>query len=303
MVSMVLQANGKIVVGGDFTTMGGQPRNRIARLNSDGSLDTNFDADADYRVLSMALQADGEILVGGDFSSVNGKVRNSIARLNRDGSLDDGFNPDANIRVQSLAVQTNGKILVGGWFTTMGGQTRNRIARLNRDGSLDTGFNPDANERVNSVAVQADGRMLTGGLFTTIGGQTRNYAAMLTADEPALQKLSVSEDGTVITWTRSGPSPEVYDVIFSDSADKVTWNFLGKGTRTNEGWQLLGRNLPKRSNRYLRAQGKAYGGYFNSSTSSIQSVKPYFLDVPENFPWQLFLPAIMGKHKSPPSNQ
>ncbi len=129
--SLAVQADGKVLVGGGFTTLGGQTRNYIGRLNPNGTLDTAFNPGANGRVNSLAVQADGKILVGGWFTTLGGQTRNRIARLNENGSLDTGFNPGANDRVYSLAVQADWKILVGGQFTTLGGQTRNHLGRLN----------------------------------------------------------------------------------------------------------------------------------------------------------------------------
>ena len=180
--SLAVQADGKILLGGYFTTLGGQPRSHIARLNADGTLDSGFTPAANGRVRSLAVQADGKILVGGYFTILGGQARTRIARLNPDGTLDSGFNPGANESVFSLAVQTDGKILVGGYFTILGGQVRNRIGCLNADGTLHSGFNPGANGSVYSLAVQADGKILVGGGFTTLGGQPRNYIGRLNAD-------------------------------------------------------------------------------------------------------------------------
>ncbi|MCX6878652.1 MAG: choice-of-anchor D domain-containing protein [Verrucomicrobia bacterium] len=110
--------------------MGGLTRNRIARLNADGSLDAGFNPGASDWVDSLAVQADGKILVGGFFTTLGGLARNHIARLNADGSLDAGFNPNTDWSVYSVALQADGKILIGGGFTTVGGVRRNGIARL-----------------------------------------------------------------------------------------------------------------------------------------------------------------------------
>ena len=132
---IVVQPDGKILIGGDFTTLspnGGAAvtRNRIARLNPDGTLDTAFNPNANGQVYSIAVQADGKILASGTFTSVGGQARNNIARLDPTSGLADSFDPNANNTVISIAVQADGKILAGGDFNTIGGQTRNRIARL-----------------------------------------------------------------------------------------------------------------------------------------------------------------------------
>ena len=79
-----MQADGKILVGGFFTSIGGQPRNRIARLNTTTGLADSFDPNADGRVFSIALRADGKILAGGEFTDIGGKSRNLFVRLSND---------------------------------------------------------------------------------------------------------------------------------------------------------------------------------------------------------------------------
>src|SRR5437016_2833607 len=105
---VVVQPNGKILIGGDFTTLspnGGVAvtRNKIARLNPDGTLDTAFNPNANNAVLSIAIQADGKILVGGYFGSIGGQTRNNIARLDATTGLADSFDPNANNNVESIA--------------------------------------------------------------------------------------------------------------------------------------------------------------------------------------------------------
>jgi uncharacterized delta-60 repeat protein len=191
--ALAIQADGKILVGGLFGTLGGQTRNYLGRLNSDGSVDMSFDPGADAYVLSLAVQLDGKILVGGYFEGLGGGTgttpRHHIGRLNANGSVDATFDPGANDAVLSLAIQKDGKIVVGGVFTTLGGggtgtSTRNLIGRLLANGTLD-GFNPGANDAVSCLAVQPDGRILAGGAFTKFGGggtTTRNHLARVKAD-------------------------------------------------------------------------------------------------------------------------
>jgi hypothetical protein len=80
-----VQADGKILVGGSFTLLGSQLRNRIGRLNPDGSVDPDFDPDAENVVYALALQADGRILVGGGFITMGEQSRTNLARLNNTG--------------------------------------------------------------------------------------------------------------------------------------------------------------------------------------------------------------------------
>jgi len=179
--SMARQSDGKIVIGGDFSQVGGQPRVGVARLNADGTLDASFgNLNLDSYVEALAIQSDGKVLMGGLFTSVGGQTRNRVARLNSDGTLDT-FNPNANTHVYALALQSDGKVLMGGDFTSVGGTTRNRVARLNSDGTLDT-FDPNANDKVYALALQSDGKVLMGGDFTSVGGTTMRRVARLNAD-------------------------------------------------------------------------------------------------------------------------
>jgi uncharacterized delta-60 repeat protein len=188
---LLLQPDGKILIGGNFTAYDGTLRNYCARLNTDGILDTVFDpgAGTNAMVNAFALQPDGRILIVGLFTTFNGTPRYSIARLNSDGSLDPGFDhvTGANGGIQSVALQPDGRILIGGWFTTYDGTPRNHIARLNGDGSLDGTFDPGtgasgASDNVYAIAVQPDGKVVLGGWFAAFNGVPRNNIARVNSD-------------------------------------------------------------------------------------------------------------------------
>ncbi len=206
---LLVQPDGKIVFGGNFFRVGEITRNRIARLNADGSLDLGFDLDVGNSVACLSLQADGRIIVGGNFSTVDGATRNHIARLMPEGTLDVDFNPNANGSVITAAVQSDGKVVIGGGFTTVGGVPRNWVARLNADGTLDAAFNPNANGSVITAAIQADGKILIAGAFTTVGGLPRNGIARLNGDGTldssfnpgvvaTVSSISVQADGGIV---------------------------------------------------------------------------------------------------------
>jgi len=195
--SLTLQLDGRLLVGGFFTTAGGQPRTRLARLLPDGSLDAGFHPQVDYIVNCVALQPDEKILLGGYFNSVGGQPHAKLARLLPDGTPDGGFNPELNEQVAALALQADGKILAGGYFNWVNGQARNQIARFNADGTLDNAFNPGANGYVYCLTLQPDGRILVGGDFTMIGGQPRNHLARLNVDGTVDGTFNPGADSTV----------------------------------------------------------------------------------------------------------
>ena len=192
-----IQSDGKILVGGRFTSLNGIGRNYLVRLNSDGTEDTTFysnlistgdNSGFNGEVNTIAIQSDGKILVRGIFSQLNGNTRNYLVRLNSDGTEDTTFytnliltgdNSGFNSNIKTITIQSDGKILVGGEFTTLNGNTRNYLVRLNSDGTEDTTFysnlistgdNSGFNGYVNTIAIQSDGKILVGGEFTTLNG-------------------------------------------------------------------------------------------------------------------------------------
>jgi uncharacterized delta-60 repeat protein len=273
--AIALQADGKILVGGAFTSIGGQTRNRIARLDATTGLADSFNSNANGLVWSIAVQPDDKILAGGLFTSIGGQTRNRIARLDATTGLADSFNPNANSDVFSIAVQADGKILVGGFFTSIGGQGRNRIARLEATTGLADSFDPNADGDVFSIAVQADGKILAGGGFTSIGGQTRILFARLSNDTAARQNLAVTQ--TTVTWTRGGSSPQFARVTFESSTDNVNYTPLGNGTPAGSNWTLTGLSLSTGQNAYIRARGYYRSGFHNGSESITESVRNAFI--------------------------
>jgi uncharacterized delta-60 repeat protein len=189
-----IQSDGKILVGGEFTTFIGSTQNRLIRLNSNGSKDTTFNIGIGFdrdgllgtTVYSIAIQSDGKILVGGIYSRYSASTQNNLIRLNSDGSKDTSFNIGSgfNATVFPIDIQSDGKILVGGSFTTFTGSTQNFLIRLNTDGSKDTSFNIGSgfNSTIRSIDIQSDSKILVGGNFTTYSGTTQNYITRLNSN-------------------------------------------------------------------------------------------------------------------------
>jgi uncharacterized delta-60 repeat protein len=207
--ALALQPDGKVLIGGSFDTVGGAPRQFVARLNANGTLDTTFQNSAlDNTVLAIVIQTDGKVLIGGHFTSISGQSQKYLARLNTDGTLDTTFpNQALDQRVQALALQPDGKVLIGGYFTTAGGSARRRVARLNADGTLDTSFQvpevltSDTNSGVFALAVQADGKVLIGGeRFTSVAGQQQEKGVTRVNADGA---LDTSFANTAVNFVRA----------------------------------------------------------------------------------------------------
>ena len=171
--ALALQTDGKLIVGGAFTNINGVPRNRVARLNGDGSVDTAFDPGlgADGVVSAVAVAQDGRIVIGGAFSFVGGVPHSGIARLESGGAVDASFSSPwiGGSSVLSIDFQRGGQMLLGGLMRSTNGALFG-LARLTTQGALDPAFANDfgPNSAVLAMAVQEDDRVLIGGQFIAV---------------------------------------------------------------------------------------------------------------------------------------
>jgi M6 family metalloprotease-like protein/uncharacterized delta-60 repeat protein len=194
----LVQTDGKILIGGEFTTYNGTNREYLARLNADGTLDTgfigpDFQQTSGLRVESLALLPDKNILVGGYFYLTNQAMRKSgICKVSENGVLDSTFSAQVTYgttpndllqisSVEKIYPQADGKIYIVGDFTKYNNVARRGIARLNATGSLDTGFTTTTNGEVHAIYPQPDGKFLLGGTFTTINGSTATRIGRINA--------------------------------------------------------------------------------------------------------------------------
>ncbi|MGZ5530140.1 MAG: hypothetical protein ACXWJB_15800, partial [Limisphaerales bacterium] len=190
--AIAIQPDGKAVIGGGMTNINGSACGRVARLNTDGSLDTTFNVGTgpDTKVRSLALQPDGKVIVDGDFYYFNGVRGNGLVRLNIDGSIDSTFTA-ATGGAWAIALQPDGRIVV---------PLKSGAARLNKDGSLDASFTLNANydAEISAIALQQDGKILLGGYFSTVNGTLRQNIARIWGD----LRLGAQKSGNniILTW-------------------------------------------------------------------------------------------------------
>jgi len=185
--SIAIDSNGKIYVGGNFTSYNGTTANRIIRLNPDGTIDTGFTYGTgfDNNVLCIAINSSNKVYVGGQFTTYNGTSSNRIIRLNTDGSIDSAFNIGSgfNNNVTAIAVDSSDKIYVGGIFTQYNLANRTRIVKLNADGSRDTGFDSSSvSAQVNAIVIDSNGKIYLGGVFTSYIGTGANRIVRANTD-------------------------------------------------------------------------------------------------------------------------
>ena len=181
-----LQADGKLLFGGEFPYVDSQRVFGLARLAFTGLLDSTFTWDSQFTnnlINAISLQPDGQILIGGGFATGGLTVTSTLARLHADGSTDVPFSTNASLATlldtRSMARLPDGRILIGGFH---GQGSQHNVQRINADGTLDTAFHPVINDMVQCLAVQADGKILIGGTFTQVNGAPLAYLARLNAN-------------------------------------------------------------------------------------------------------------------------
>lgn len=285
-LALALQPNGQVLAGGLFSQFRGQPRNCLARLNPDGSLDS-FDpgpaltgyTDSRFRpgdanngvpkVYALAVQPDGKVIVGGNFSVLNQTPGGGLARLNADGSLDSTFNAGSGAvygefsqvgQVNCLAVLPNGKILVGGTFESFNNVSPPGLVRLNADGSVDTTFNPGGgglNGNVRSIAVQSNGQIVIGGNFVlSNSGLSDSCIARLNADGTLDQSFSVE----------FGPDLNIYAVAVQSNGQVIVGGNFNSFDDSGAPNHLL------RLNTNGSVDASYLGSHFNLSISEVDSI-------------------------------
>ncbi len=184
-VGHVPDPEGGVILFGSFSSIGGTPRENVARLYPDGTLDPSFAPQIDDTVTAACTDSAGRAILGGFFTEVDGMSRNRIARLLPDGSLDESFDPGSGMNqyVEDVAVDHLDRVVACGPFTVVNGNSRDGVARLQRNGSVDTSFVPPVfDDRVRALAIDTSGRVLAGGYFTQVNGTAAPYLVRLNRD-------------------------------------------------------------------------------------------------------------------------
>ncbi|HEX7999045.1 MAG TPA: FG-GAP-like repeat-containing protein [Pyrinomonadaceae bacterium] len=198
--AVALQPDGKIVAVG-YTNLGVSVDYAVARYNTDGSLDTSFDADGKVntqiftsnQAYAVAIQPDGKLVIAG--YAFNGGYSFALVRYNQNGSLDNSFDTDGKVTTsilgnndvaRAVAVQPDGKIVAAGFAgatTQSGTDFEFALVRYNQNGSLDNSFDTDGKALTHfsdnfdiayGAAIQPDGRIVVVGYTESTG--VRNFA-------------------------------------------------------------------------------------------------------------------------------
>jgi uncharacterized delta-60 repeat protein len=203
-----LLSDGKILIGGAFSTFNGAAQNCLARLDTNGTLDATF--------ASGGGGADGEVycftkfgrehFVGGNFTNLNGTLAPRIALIDSNGNHDFSFNVGGGFDggpVYTITEQFNGRLIVGGGFTSFAGQSAYaRLTRLNPNGSHDGSFTVSVPSGDTLTTVLApDGQILVAGLFAyQFNQRTARILTLLRGDGPPVLSIERSGNGVALSW-------------------------------------------------------------------------------------------------------
>lgn len=206
LIGLSYLSDGKVIVGGDFSTIAGSSRSRIAILNTDGSLFSTYNTvlggtgylyaggftSAGQSYIndftgSFPVFSDDSFIVIGQFTTLGGSSRPRIGKASPTGGLDTnflpgtGFNNSTNVAILN---ENESRVIVGGYFTTYKGNTQNRLAMLNTtNADLDTSLNIGTgfNSSVNAIFLDRD-HIYVGGDFTEYNSLSYNRIVRIYRD-------------------------------------------------------------------------------------------------------------------------
>ena len=237
--ALAADASGNVYVGGYFASANGTPRNGLAKLLSEGSLDATWNpaiTDSNGGVSAIAVDAAGNVFVGGFFTQIGGQSHVNLALVSAAGSgaADATWNPAPDNVVYALQRDATGHLFVGGTFTTIGGQARLGLAELSIGGAglADASWKPDPTGTFGIVSKLAleGGNLYVGGHYSSIGGQSRN----------GLAKVSVAGVGAADASWDPAPAAVGGDAQVSSLALDGTGNLYVGGLFDHIGGQARG---------------------------------------------------------------
>ncbi|PWU19207.1 MAG: hypothetical protein C5B50_07090 [Verrucomicrobia bacterium] len=197
--SLILSA-GTLYVGGGFTNVSGQTRNRLAALDSSSGALLSWNPNANSNVRTMALTS-SNMYIGGEFTTLGAQTRNHIGAVDLTMGQLAAWNPGAGDWVYAMTLSA-GHLYVGGYFTSMSGQSRGYAASFDLStGSLDS-WNPGASSDVWALDAYQN-VIFMGGLFTAAGGSNRTNIAAVDATTGLATswdaRLSINSGGSWVT--------------------------------------------------------------------------------------------------------
>ena len=221
------QSDGKLIVVGHFTGVDGVAKNRIVRLNTDGSVDDTFNVGGGFNNSAFVCKVlnDDSILVGGNFSAYDGSGNSYLLKLNSDGTINNTFAGNVSIgdRVYAIAIDDSGSIYAGGNFS-------NHIIKLNSDGTTDGAFDPGSgfNDSVLAIQIQSNGKLIVGGWFDYYNGSSCNPGVVRLETSGSIDGTFASEGTGIEAW--DGRNVQALEIQSDGKIVAVGWSVVYNGT-------------------------------------------------------------------------
>ena len=242
---IVIQADGKIVIGGvtEFPNFNNEVG--IARFNSDGSLDTTF-ADNGIKVIgftddngtfldflgTLEMGANGKIVIAGKAFRTTSFQRHFISRLNADGSFDTNFGTDGKMLeagqdLHDLVIQPDGTLFAVGYNSTSQFSHTLRVIKYNSDGSRGWEYTEGsmfgATPNFRAIALQSDGKLVVAGTkegmfyvirLTPTGSLDNTFTPPTTPPGSEALSLAIQADGKIVVVGKDNfPNDHVFFVV------------------------------------------------------------------------------------------
>ncbi len=195
----------RLYVGGDFQSIGGVARTRLAAVDvATGVVQSGWSADADGTVRALSVSSSGSTLyVGGDFLVLAGIERLRLAAIDLTVGVPTAWAPATGAPVRALSWQAS-RLMAGGDFASVGGVARRNLAAIDAATGRPLSWSVAVDGRVRALALSADGRSLfLGGDFAAVSGRSRSrLAAISTATGLALPWVGDADgriDGLVLS--------------------------------------------------------------------------------------------------------
>lgn len=260
---VVIQSDGKIIVGGFAGSSGA-----LARLNSNGSLDTSFGSggrvtsSVSGSTESVAIQGDGKIVFGGQTNG--GRKSNTdfaVTRLNATGTIDTSFgsngiaNADfggANDRISSIKIDGSGNIVALGMTGTSLATDNFALARFLPNGQIDTTFGTGGKVMTDvfaywdsgqAAAIQPDGKILATGYSYTSGSSLKGYLTLIRYNTNGTLDGTFGAGG-IVTTEAGGPDNYGYALAIQADGMIVAAGTMSTTNTSDGAFVALARYFP-----------------------------------------------------------